>query len=231
MTTHLEFFGSDKSRGSLEAIALRQVPSSLLRQEADLFDLKWFEYRTKHPVWATYYWAHCYVTAGKRFCLQNFDQERASKIRIISDDDIFKTRDAVAAVTARQSLDKIGCRYEWAMYFITQRFSERGWFALPRPNQLYGEELTLDIADAWKTECAASLQIPKDPLFRASGEPTHTQADYIRWITKQVNARGVDKWRSVSRLLSEQIITREAAASAFGEDVTQRAESSLGIGR
>jgi hypothetical protein len=227
------FFGSDKSRGSYEALALKYSTSSVMKQEADLYRTKWFEYRMWHPVRATYYWANCYVEASRRFCAQNFDVEKAKTAKIISHEDIFQTRDAAAATIARQALDRIGCRYEWAMFFMTKRFSDRGWFAMPRPNQLYGEELTLDIADAWALECNASLQFPKDTAFQARDGKLQTpvQSEYVDWVVQQVRARGTDQWRSVSRLLSEGILTQTLAEHHFGPDTTRRAARALGIDR
>jgi hypothetical protein len=209
---------------AVEAIALLRVDPELRRKEADLFNTKWFDYRPFHPVAATFYYAHCYAEATKRFCLMAHDKDRVDKIRIVDPKQIFLTREGNSFTAARQALDKIGCRYEWALNFLVDRYADRGWRGMPRPNQLYAEELMLDIADAWKGECVASLQVSKlDSMRVEEGKPlTHTQRDYVAWLLEQVRARKVDAWRPLSRLVTERLITIEMVEREFGADTTTR---------
>jgi hypothetical protein len=215
------FVGADKPRGACEALYLQRVPQDVRAFEADLYVTKWFDYRRWHPMTATYYWVHCYIEAARRFCAQNNDIEKAEQLKIFGVEDIGSSRDLIAAITARQNLDRIGCRYEWALTWMIKRHSDRGWMAFPRPNQLYGEELMLDVRDAWVEECAVSLQIPRSSYFKAG------QGDVCReftdWAFDQVRRRTVDHWRPLSRLLREGVVTPQQVQEAFGHRTAERA--------
>jgi hypothetical protein len=217
-----KFFGSDLDLQQCEELSLQAVSEDIRSAEADLFDTKWFDYRMWHPVQATYYWAHCYVQASKTFCARTFDQEKAASVQGLIAPNIFATREASAAIVARQHLDRVGCRYEWAMTFIINRFMDRGWVSLPRPNQLYGEELIWDIADAWKVECAASMQLPAHPHYKEDGECL-LRSKYWDFAEQQVRKRGVEHWRSLSRLLAEGVMPVHEAEKRFGVATTSRA--------
>lgn len=220
-----DFNGKETHRGGCEALALQRVDPDIRDKEADLFSSKWFDLRLQHPVHATYFYAHCYREAARSYCRVNNDSERADSLKVFSDPDIFKTRELTACINARQALDRIGCRYEFALSWVQKRLSDRGWLSFPRPNQLYSEELLLDIRDAWSEECKVSLQIASDPHFRLTpGSPLQpVQCEYVDWLMGEVRFRGIDAWRPLSRLLAEQVITPEIVVAHFGAETLLRA--------
>ena len=221
----LMFDGSERTRGECEALALRRIDPAIREREADLFSTKWFDCRLLHPVHATYLYAHEYKVAARNYCRMNNDAERAPHLKIFSSLDVFQTRDLTSCVNARQGLDRIGCRYDWALGWMLKRQSDRGWLSFPRPNQLYSEELMLDVADAWKAECAVVLQIARSDHFRivhgAALQPV--QGEYVEWLLGQVRGRGIDAWRPLSRLLSEGVISAQIIAEHFDMATLQRA--------
>lgn len=224
------FKGSDKPRGACEALALQRLTPDVRALEADLFASKWHDYRLWHPTIATYYYVHCYIEAARRFCAQNNDVERAEQLKVFAVEDIFGSRDLTACVIARQHLDRIGCRYEWALSWMIKRHSDRGWMAFPRPNQLYGEELVMDIGDAWREQCAIALQIPRAAHFQVKdgAQLTPVQREYAEWICEQVRTRTVEHWRPLSRLVGEGVLSVEVARQVFGDTTVSRALKSLG---
>jgi hypothetical protein len=217
--------------GEAEALTLATIPETHRIGEAELFRTKWFDYRLLHPAVATYYWAHCYREAMRRYCEMTVDRDFAQKVRAFQSDDVFLTREALACTIARQSLDGLGCRYEFALGFIMRRYIERGWRVFPRPNQLYSEELVMDIGDAWRVECSASLQLPASPYFRITGEGTVSpmQAEFLDWIAQQAKNRGPDHHRPVSRLLRERIMTPALATLYFETPEIERAMRIAGV--
>lgn len=221
-----DFYGSELTRGACETLALQRVDPETRAGESDLYSSKWFDYRLESWVHSTYRYAHEYKAAARRFWVINRNADVAEDLPIFPNPDIFQCRELTGCINARQALDRIGCRYEWALTWTLKRFSDRGWFGLPRPNQLYGEELTLDIADAWKEECAVSMQIARNGHFRnlQEGPQKPVQREYETWLVAQARARGVDSWRSVSRMLSEGVLTPAQADSHFGSTVAQRAQ-------
>jgi hypothetical protein len=221
--------GKGKARGENELDSLRFVAKELSLRESELYRTKWFDYRLMHHVEATRYWAFCYSEAVRTFCTLAHDASKSADLKTFDDRDALRTREASACVTARQGLDQIGCRYPWAMMWYVHRFSDRGWLAMPRPNQLYSEELLLDLRDAWAIECRASLQRPSAPVFRASGR-AGMRSEYAEWAMDQAALRSSSGqlWMPLSTLLREGYLDPEHIESRFGTQTLARVRSALG---
>lgn len=224
---NIDFEGSNKTRGECESLALKCIAPEIRAREADLYLTKWFDYRLTTPVHSTYFYAHAYKIAARDYCRANKDMTRADGLKIFGHPDIFQTRDLTACTNARQALDRIGCRYEWALTWLQKRFSDRGWASFPRPNQLYSEELMMDVSDAWQEECRIALQIAHSPHFQITpGAPLQpVQREYTTWLIGQVQLRGKDAWRSLSRLLSEGVMDAATIEAHFGADTLALANS------
>jgi hypothetical protein len=219
----------ERPRNACEALCLQRIPKSLQLLEADLYSAKWFDYRLLHPIQATDLFAHYYVSAARLYCEIAHDRDKAQTLRVLGDPDPFKTREAIALHVARQHYDRIGCRYEWAFQFIVKRFTDRGWAAMPRPNQLYGEELLLDVADGWKELCEISLQTPRSKHFQHCTEPLQTaQQEFALWIAAQARTRGHMAFGTCSRLIKEGFLSEAAVEREFGTDTLKKALAVLG---
>lgn len=221
---YFEFFGSDLSADDCDLLALAHIPAEARKDEASLFDRKWFDYRHLHPVQATYLYAAQYQKAIEAIYAETKDIRTVGSIKAFEPEDIFKGRELLAFWFARQACDRVGCRYEFALRFIMRRFADRGWHIFPRPNQCYSLELVLDIQDAWKAECATKLQFPRHPRFKNPEFVGHDdQVAYRQWLIDQIKERGAHMHRGLSRALSEGCLTKEEALEAFGESVVRRA--------
>lgn len=221
------FYGDSLTPDDCEAIVFAKIPVEVRVPEAEVMSQRWFDYRRMHPVHATYLWAHLYTGAVRDAYAKTKDRDGAATLQVLPAEDVFQTPFAVACWTARQRFDSIGVRYDFALRFCMNRFADRGWNVFPRPNQLYGEELILDIADAWKIECRASLQIAKDVRFRNDhfvGAPE--QVAYREWLMDQVRQRcaiPAESYRPLSRLFSEKVLLPEHALPVFGDKAVRKA--------
>lgn len=220
------FTGSEATRGACETLAFERVDEEIRAQEVDLYSTKWFDYRIEHWVHSTYRYAHEYRNAARSFCRTNNGIERLQTLKLFSSADIFQCKELTACISARQALDRIGCRYEWALTWMLKRFSDRGWLAFPRPNQLYSEELMMDIRDYWEEECKTSLQIATNAHFRiAQEDPLQpVQREYVGWLMDQAQSRGINAWRSLSRMLSEGVVRPEDIDPRFDRSVIEHAQ-------
>lgn len=224
------FFGDDKSPGTYEALALQRLTVPQVRAETRLFQTKWFDYRPWHFMRATYYLAHCYRQACDRFLDQIQGQNRGKYGDPFGTLDVIASRELSALLTLRQVLDEHGMRYEWAMGQVVQRFSDRGWRLMPRPNQLYGEEVLFDLVDAWKEQCRASMQIPVDPRYRQTSG-SQLQALYARWALDQAKARANPglEWMPLSTLMRAGVVSAEQAQKVFPASQVAQATSVASI--
>lgn len=218
--------GSDRKRGSAELITLSKIPADLREKESGLFQKKWFDYRTMHPLQATAYFAYVYEESVRQHYRETQDFEDAKKLRIFPGDPVLG-KELIALTTARQAFDSLGVRYEWAIPWVLRRMGERGWRTAPRPNQLYGEELLLDLKDAWDQECKASLQYPRRAKAEIVEQPTMVQAAYQGWLLQEVRKRAVPQmeWMILHGLLSRRLVTKAAVESVFGEGIMHKASA------
>jgi hypothetical protein len=215
---HTTFYGKELTVADCEILALTRVDPSLRAAESLLFGRKWFDYRVFHPVQATYLFAHEYAESTKRAYARQKDIRTVAGVQGFDVEKLFENRELSAMWRARQSFDAIGCRYDFAIDFIMRRFCERGWRVCPRPNQLYAEEVVLDVRDAWQRECKAKMQIAKQERFdarRYTGHPD--QKAYQAWQVDQVKTRGGNRAMLLGRLLQENVLAEAVVSAAFGE--------------
>ena len=102
---------------------------------------------------------------------------------------------------------------------------ERGWSYIPRPNQLYSEELRLDIADSWAKERSSSLQLANQLRFKTESYVGHPDQDaYHRYLFDEIQKRE-HKHLAIARVVyKEKMLSEELAASRFGSDLMLRAK-------
>jgi hypothetical protein len=226
----MEYFGSDFKREQLEAIGLQVDPAHRV-DLPDLMRSRWFAYRGMHPVQATYLFAALYKAQTKTFAECFVDIETAEDARAFAPDDIFKSRDMTGMWLARSTADRVGCPYETLLRFAQRRALDRTFQRFPRPNQLYGEDVELDLADEWKATCSRSLQYCKDDHFKASRYQIH---DYERWpadvrahtsfLVKQIAARSAPRDKLLGRMFHEDRLSPSWNLLPFTGDELARAE-------
>jgi len=214
------FYGSALTVADCEMLALTRVDPSLRVAEALLYTRKWFDVRHLHPVQATYLFAHEYAEAVRRAYARQKDIRTLEKVRGFDVESLFASRELTAMWRARQAFDAIGCRYEFALEFIMKRFCDRGWRVFPRPNQLYAEEIVLDVRDAWHRECKAVTQLAKHERFDTRNFTGHPdQLAYQAWQIEQVGTRGGNRAMLLGRLLQERALSEQTVTEAFGASV------------
>jgi hypothetical protein len=205
-------------------LALTRVDPSLRAAESLLYSRKWFDFRALHPVQATYRFAHEYAESVKRAYARQKDIRTLAGVQGFDVEKLFESRELSAMWRARQAFDAIGVRYDFGLDFIMKRFCERGWRVFPRPNQLYAEEVILDVRDAWHRECKAKTQLARHERFDARNYTGHPdEKAYQAWQVDQVKARGGNRAMLLGRLLQENVLTEAVVHAAFGEAMLAQA--------
>ena len=218
------------TRDDCEALALTKIHANVRKEESALMATRWFDYRLLHPVQATLFFARVYENAIRDIHARTKDQLEAESVLVLDDANVLNTRDGTSYWQARQACDRIGCRYDFALRWIMNRYTDRGWQVFPRPNQLYGVELVMDLADAWAIECSASLQFPISPFYRTEHYVGHPDQDaYQAWLVGQIKSRTAEHWRPLSRAMGERVIDVDLALREFGPEATSKARRFAGL--
>lgn len=189
----LEFHGRGLSRKEYEVLAYEHIGQKFLDLEVGLFATKWFDYRFMHPTEATYCFAHCYRQAYKIAVERSKDAEKAIYSKGFRGTDMFdlKPIEITGFWKARQSADRLGVDYEFYAAYAMSFAIKNGWRNFPRPQQMYSEEMTKFIEDAWLSKLSASISIPKISFLNNADEfiGQKDQVDFQDYLAEQIKAK------------------------------------------
>jgi hypothetical protein len=191
--------------------------------EAEIQSKRWFDYRRITSAQATYLFAHLYSQIYIEFYKRTVDIRTVDTARAFTPDDIFQSKDLTSLWLARQAADQIGCKYEFYLRVVFEIFISRGWKHLPRPNQIYSEELSIDISRLWEKRCIDILQIADNPFYLESSYISHPdQNNYYEWLASHIKLKE-QKHFILSGVMKQKILPYELALQFFGVDTCKRA--------
>lgn len=230
MPAHIveDFVGAELSQDELEAETLRLVPlRHLYGKEASLFDTKWFDYRFLHPARATALFAHFYRQAYKDEMRTRADMKRAPYMEPIPFiiDGIFKVsqRNLSGLWKTRQVADGLGIPYDRYCSYLMRETERRGWQWLPKPSQMYAEELVAIAVSKWLEDTAIRLFLPTDKFYLAENYEEHPyQIDFHKYLFALTEAR-LNRDYFVARLLFDaKVLPIDIATQHFGKEFIAR---------
>lgn len=214
------------SRDDSWLLEITKVDQELRDEEAALMQTRWFDYRHLLPAQATYLFADVYCEIYRELYAQTRDYRKADDIEPLMTADIFQSSELIPLWRARQAADRIGCRYR---FFLTQAFHRiwnRGHRYLPRPNQLYGEELWMDIQDQWRESQKHTLQLAESPFFRNEAYRGHPNQDaYHAYLIEQIKKREHKHMPLARLIVREKMLPIEVAANHFNDALIRKAIS------
>lgn len=205
------------------------IPQELRDQESGLMRQRWFDYRNLLPGQATYLFAEHYEQEYRKMYAETRDSDGAETVKVLLGDDIFKSANGISFWRARQDADRIGCKYDFYIRFVFKRAWDRGWRYIPRPNQIYSEEITLDANAAWSSEKQHSLQLASGGMFKSDSYVGHPDQDaYHIYIVEQIKGRMHHQGILERLVFKEGILPIEVAKQYFSADMLSHAKISSG---
>jgi len=204
---------------------LKLVPPQFRELEPELYSLRWFDYRRMLPSRATQLFVKTYDSQYRAQYAKTQDAGAALTLKVAGvADDIFKSGALLQFWRARQEADRIGCRYPFYLRFVFDRMFQRGWRYLPRPNQLFDDDISLDVEVAWLEAKRQTLQLAKSPIFLAANYCGLPEQDaYYLYLVQQVQARPAPA-RVLARLVyKDKMLPESVAIEHFGADLIQQA--------
>lgn len=219
----MKFYGEQLTDDECDLKALTAIHFSHLENEALASHSKWFDYRLWPHIKASYHFADVYINAYRKYYSQTRDVNVAKIVNAFSSENPLATRECTNIHLARQAFDMLGVRYEFGIGFVMRRFQTRGWRTMPRVNQMYAEEIMLDLKDAWAIECRAKLQIPKHPTFQSENYcGSITQDQFHDWMEGEIKKRA-HKYMAIGQVVyRDNVMPERVAIARFGEDLVAR---------
>lgn len=232
-TTH-----SDDRELSLddEAHTHTHISKKLLAHEKELFGTKWFDYRFMTPFEATMKYVDDFVAVGRMIYRREFDLERSQHIHIMSSMMLrrklstgldVKTKAALTGYwRGRQVADALCMPYfEYINLALTYRMRMWQRTYLPKPSQLYGEEIVEKIQARWEEQMQSSFYYSDHHAYLGQnyvGLPA--QNDYHEFLFKQAEGT-TNKWYHIARFVNEGILPiQKVEARMLGDDFMRLSE-------
>jgi hypothetical protein len=221
-----DFFGKDLSKVEAESKAYEFVKLELLREEPELFQTKWFDYRLLHPTVATYYFGHCYTQAYKNAYQKTKCEDRGKYVRGFKGKDIFELSgiERTGFWKARQAADRIGCDYSFFIQEAMNFTLAKNWRALPRPQQLYSTDMIAFIDDKWIQKLNSRIVVPKS-LFFSRGEEfigNVDQIDFQRFLAAQIKAKAHPVFALYDYLVDKKMLVESYAIEGLGQQLVNQ---------
>lgn len=219
-----DYHGKSLPAKLLEVKSMKIDPAHR-EDEAKLMRTCWWDYRDMHPAAKTYLYAELYRQQTLKFYEAMVDIRTLDNARAFTPNDIFMSRDMTGMWLARRMCDENGWPYEFVLRFCQDRFFLRTQRSFPRPNQLYGEELEIDLHAAWQERLARQITYASDQRFRMSnwrGEVT--QAQHLQFVIGQIKQRPAPRHRILARMLSEDVLSKPMIAAHFSQGEAVEAE-------
>ncbi|WP_374335562.1 hypothetical protein [Methyloversatilis sp.] len=200
------------------------IPEELRVEEAALMGTRWFDYHDLLPGQATVLFALTYNLVAQRFWEKTQDADNPMKCPAVITQGLMVTQCEAALWRARQEADRLCCRYEFMIEFVFERFLSRGLHFTPRPNQMYSEEILLDLKDAIATQRSVLLETAKNEFFLASNYVGDEAQDrYRTYLIDYVKSRERGRQHGIlSRLISDGSLTHEFVEQFFEPEVMSR---------
>jgi hypothetical protein len=220
------YFGVEKPTSEIWALELSRVHATHRTVEADLFASRWFDYRHLLPGQATYLFAEYYSILYRKAYETTVDVDSSADISPFSPRDIFESSELTSMWLGRQAADAVGCPYDFYLRVVFARSADRGWRNIPRPNQLYSEEVVNDVSLAWGQRCKDVLQLATDSRFTAETYVGHPDQDaYYEWLAQQVGKRERPEYALCTILFKKKIITPSFAKGKFSTFFLRKAKA------
>lgn len=221
------FYGQELSYQECEVVMLQQdFPAKLYQGESDLFQTKWWDYRSLHPVKATYLFAHHYRKSYRYMTQRRDDVDKGQYVRGFKGDDVFElsTRERNGFWKARRTADALGVPYDFYMIEGMRYADHTLWKRLPRPTQVYSEPFIEQICERWQEINNAMTVMPSSRRFLLSDYVgAEDQREFREWLCRLIERSRVPQAMVYQHVFETPRISEEAAIDRFGSELVERA--------
>lgn len=218
----------------IEALIAAHVPKKHIKDVAEIYDLRWWDYRRLAPGHSFMLFCHNYYRAFRLAAKKYLAYQRRHDLKgIVGPGAMMRTADGIWEMDASHitgmwkamlTADMLGMPYDMFCKIAMEVATVDGWKRLPQPRQLYNEKMGARILMEWDQLRANRIFTACHPLYRTENyEGLKMQDDYREWLIDEIR----DFDRKVPALLnaiwvSEQL-PEALARQNFPANVINRA--------
>lgn len=237
------FFGSALPAAQIEALIAAHVPKKEIREVADVYGSKWWDYRRLSPGHSFYLFAHHYYravrTAAKRMVSErpadghlkaNSGGHRigihGSALAQMNVSDLWDRDKAHITGLWKAMLvaDALGMPYDQFCRLACRVAIDRLWKRLPRPSQLYSDKLAAYVLDEWEELQKQRFITATHPLYAVENYAgLQVQDDYRAWLIEQVKKQDSPIVPLMSAVYERPQLPEDVALQHFPAQAVKRA--------
>lgn len=203
------FYGCTQPAGAIEGLIASHVPRAHIVDVSDIYEKRWWDYRRLTPGHSFYLFAHCYYRASKIAARKSIAERTAHR----SSGDMRNVHALHGAALVEMTAEGIWNRDQahitgiWKAMLVADALGipypeycrlackvamERLWSRLPRPSQLYSENLAVFVMDEWDALRRSKLIAAQHPIYAVENYDARPMQDAYRvYLLDQI--KKVDK--------------------------------------
>ncbi len=229
------FPGSVLPSTRIEALIAAHVPRKQIADVADVYAMRWWDYRRLAPGHSFMLFAHTYYSSFRlsaRKFLAHRHRDHA-KVALVGAGQIqFKAEEVwdrdQAHITglwkAMLTADSLGMPYDQFCRLGFNVAIDTAWTRLPNPWQLYSEKMGAMIYDAWLKAQEDRIFFARHPIYSVenyAGSPL--QDEYRSWLIEQIQGRDHKLPALVQAVYQNPQLPEAEALQLFPASVMKRA--------
>lgn len=203
------FYGCTQPAAAIEGLIASHVPRKQIAEVADIYDRRWWDYRRLAPGHSFYLFAHHYYR-GTKIAAKKMISERAKGFTregcimfglegpalVEMDAGGLWDRDQAHITGLWKAMlvaDALGIPYGEFVRLACKVAVDRLWRRLPRPSQLYSDNLAVYVMEEWDALRASRFFAAQHPIFDIAnydGRPMQdAYRDYLIEQVKKVDGK------------------------------------------
>lgn len=217
--------GMGRSPDECDRLMFSHVRREWIDYEGALFTSKWFDYRPLNPVDATYLYAHHFKVAYRAAYRCTIDHKAAPNVKPLKKDDLFDCPQIqIAGIwRGRQHADALCMPYNLYIDFAMKaRLAYWNRNHLPRPCQLYSEQVVNRVIKQWEDHQRGFLLFGTHSAYKNEAYVgTTAQNDHHEWLFSQIDKRD-NGFIPLVNLYTSGLLPIEKITARLGDSVSER---------
>jgi hypothetical protein len=197
------FYGVTQPAAAIEGLIAAHVPRKQITDVADIYERRWWDYRRLTPGHSFYLFAESYYracrTAAKKLISERarnvdksgrsiFGLEGPALVQMTADGIFDRDKAHITGIwKAMLVADALGMPYSEFCRLACKVAIERLWSRLPRPTQLYSENLAVFVMDEWDALRKSKFVAAQHPVYAVENYDGRRMQDaYREYVIEQI---------------------------------------------
>lgn len=235
------FYGAALPAAQIEALIAAHVPKKEIREVAEVYGSKWWDYRRLAPGHSFYLFAHHYYrasqTAARRVVSERphevYSKDKRKSLSWVGPalvqmqvSDVWERDKAHITGLWKAMLvaDALGIPYDHFCRLSCRVAIDRLWKRLPRPSQLYSDKLAAYVLDEWEGLQTQRSFFATHPIYSIENYAgTDLQDGYREYLVEAINKLDCPVTALMEIVYQRPQLPEAVASQHFSDQALKRA--------